>query len=487
MADAYIERGPSGGNPMMPEFDKSSDALQAKMNQLLSIADSVIGDTTENLRTTINLIEVQGDQLVRRTALLGIIGSLIAAGMGVLAIIWIVRPVGLMTSAMRQLAEGNLAAEISGQKRRDEIGAMAASVLVFKEHMIAENRLAAEQSEERRRAEAEKHAALSSMADRIETDTTTALHEVDASTTAMTQTADEMSASAVRTGNAAESAAAAAAQALTNAQTVASAAEELSASIREIGVQVAQSTEVVGRAVAAGHDTRTSIEALNEQVGRIGAVADIISEIAAKTNLLALNATIEAARAGDAGKGFAVVASEVKQLATQTARSTEEIAQHINQVRNATGASVNAVAQIERTIGEVNTIASSIAAAVEEQQAATAEIARNVTETASAANEMTKRTQDVSGEATQTGQHAAEVREGARMLDAAVAELRHSIIRVVRTSTSEVDRRVEQRLPVDSPCRLSIGGVWSTAMVVDLSAHGALEHNRISFGHSLRA
>ena len=294
------------------------------------------------------------------------------------------------------------------------------------------------------------------------------------STTAMTQTADEMSASAVRTGNAAESAAAAAAQALANAQTVASAAEELSASIREIGVQVAQSTEVVGRAVAAGHDTRTSIEALNEQVGRIGAVADIISEIAAKTNLLALNATIEAARAGDAGKGFAVVASEVKQLATQTARSTEEIAQHINQVRNATGASVNAVAQIERTIGEVNTIASSIAAAVEEQQAATAEIARNVTETASAANEMTKRTQDVSGEATQTGQHAAEVREGARMLDAAVAELRHSIIRVVRTSTSEVDRRVEQRLPVNSPCRLSIGGVWSTAMVVDLSAHGAL-------------
>ena len=83
---------------------------------------------------------------------------------------------------------------------------------------------------------------------------------------------------------------------------------------------------VVGRAVDAGRDTRQTIETLNEQVARIGAVADMIGEIAAKTNLLALNATIEAARAGDAGKGFAVVASEVKSLATQTAQSTQEIA-----------------------------------------------------------------------------------------------------------------------------------------------------------------
>jgi methyl-accepting chemotaxis protein len=79
---------------------------------------------------------------------------------------------------------------------------------------------------------------------------------------------------------------------------------------------------VVSRAVDASAEVRTTIEALNERVGRIGAVADMINDIAAKTNLLALNATIEAARAGAAGKGFAVVASEVKQLAKQTASST---------------------------------------------------------------------------------------------------------------------------------------------------------------------
>jgi hypothetical protein len=285
------------------------------------------------------------------------------------------------------------------------------------------------------------------MADRIEVETTTALREVAARTTTMTATAEEMSASAARTDSAAQSAASASAQALSNAQTVASAAEQLSASIHEIGGQVAQSAEVVGRAVAAGSETRATIETLNEEVARIGAVADMIGEIAAKTNLLALNATIEAARAGDAGKGFAVVASEVKALATQTARSTQEITSHIGQVRAATGASVAAVMRIEQTIGEINAIAGSIAAAVEQQGAATAEIARNVTETASAAREMTKRTAEVSTEAEQTGERAIAVRENAEALNRSVGDLHNSVVRVVRTSTSEVDRRRFRRRP----------------------------------------
>jgi hypothetical protein len=216
---------------------------------------------------------------------------------------------------------------------------------------------------------------------------------------------------------------------------------------------------------------------LNAKVERIGAVADMIGEIAARTNLLALNATIEAARAGDAGKGFAVVASEVKALAIQTARSTHEITQHISEVRAATEASVAAVGRIEATITEVNSIAGSIAAAVEQQGAATAEIARNVTETAGAADEMTIRTAEVSAEAGETGRQAAEVRENCVGLNEAMEELRHSVIRVVRTSTTEVDRRREYRFLVDRACQLSIAGRSSTANVTDLSANGAFVRN----------
>jgi methyl-accepting chemotaxis protein len=258
-------------------------------------------------------------------------------------------------------------------------------------------------------------------------------------------------------------------------QTVASAADQLTLSIREINGQVSQSTAVVGRAVEAGAETRTTIDALSQEVEHIGAVAGMIAEIASRTNLLALNATIEAARAGEAGKGFAVVASEVKQLATQTARSTEEIARHINQVRAATGASIAAVTRIETTITEINAISGSIAAAVEQQGAATAEIARNVTETARAANEMTSRTNDVSAEAADTNRHAGGVHSSTVALSRAVMDLRHSVIRVVRTSTAEVNRRQNLRFPADLPARLMITGQDGHAVrVSDLSEGGAL-------------
>jgi methyl-accepting chemotaxis protein len=255
---------------------------------------------------------------------------------------------------------------------------------------------------------------------------------------------------------------------------VASAAEELSTSIREISGQVSQSTMVVGRAVTAGSQARATIEALNGKVERIGMVADMIRDIAAKTNLLALNATIEAARAGEAGKGFAVVASEVKQLANQTARSTEEITRHIAEVRSATGESVSAVGHIEQTITEIDAIASSIAAAVEEQGAATAEIARNVTETAQAANEITGRIAEVSAEAQETGHHATDLQIDAAGLAELVSNLRRTVMRVIRTSTTEVDRRAGQRHQVDLPCRLSVTGAGVLdARVVDLSKGGA--------------
>ncbi len=355
----------------------------------------------------------------------------------------------------------------------DKIGGMAGSVLVFKEHMVRAERLGAEQQQEREHADAARHAALVGMAEAIETEAKAALVEVGRRTAEMTETANGMSASAARTGESAQSAAAAAAaQAMANAQTVASAAEQLTASIREIGAQVSQSAVVVERAVEAGRVTRETMEALNERVARIGAVADMISEIAAKTNLLALNATIEAARAGDAGKGFAVVASDVKSLATQTTKSTEEIGCHIAEVRAATGESVAAVRHIEQTIGEINAIAGSIAAAVEEQGAATAEIARNVTETAAAASTMTERANEVSAEAGTTGLQGAEVRENTIALDATMRELQNTMVHVVRTATVEVDRRHYRRRPCLVEATIGGRGQSGTASIHDISERG---------------
>ncbi len=108
----------------------------------------------------------------------------------------------------------------------------------------------------------------------------------------------------------------------------------------------------------------------------------MIKSIASQTNLLALNATIEAARAGEAGRGFAVVASEVKELATQTTRALDVIAEHVNAIQSASGESIHAIREITGMIEEINQVASSIAVAVTEQSAATQGISENVQQVA---------------------------------------------------------------------------------------------------------
>jgi methyl-accepting chemotaxis protein len=405
-----------------------------------------------------------------------------AIGGGILAvtvlIAWLVnhdiaQSFGALRLAMARLATGDLATEIPGTGRGDEVGAMAAAVLVFQQGLRRVEQLAGEQKAARQRADQDKAAALTRMADTIENETRGAVNLIGERTKTIQLAATDMSESATRTGNSARSAAEASSLALATAQTVAGAAEQLASSIQEISSQVGQSTSVVGRAVEAGAQTRRTIDTLNQQVAQIGAVADMIGEIAARTNLLALNATIEAARAGDAGKGFAVVASEVKALATQTARSTADITQHIGEVRAATGASVEAVGRIEHTIGEMNAIVSSIAAAVEEQGAATADIARTVSQTAAAASEMSARTNEVSNEAEQTGQRVGGVLGDINALNTAVDELRIAVVRVVRTSTQEVDRRSTVRYTMEWPARLLVDGQGHDVQVVDLSEGGA--------------
>lgn len=440
--------------------------------------------SAEAVTTMLNFATAQAGEFVANAGTIAsntvdmiwyITGGAIALG---LLVTWlttrgIVRPLGRLGRDVRSLADGERTIEISETKRGDEIGDMARAVLVLKENLVAADEMRDRQAVEREQNEQAKTVALMKMAETIESESTVALGQINQRADEMTGTANSMSARAESTKQSAHAAAEAAREALSTVQTVASAAEELSASIHEISGQMRQSTALVSQAVAAGGEARGTIEALNETVMRIGAVADMIGEIAGKTNLLALNATIEAARAGDAGKGFAVVASEVKQLAAQTARSTGEIAQQLNDVRAATSASVAAVNRIETTITEINTVAGAIAQAVEQQGVATAEIAHTVAQTAEAANTVTNRISEVSQEATETGADADRVHETASGLAQSVVDLRRTLIRVVRTSSDDVDRRRIERFQVDLQCSAVIGGTARTAQLIDISAGGA--------------
>ena len=221
-----------------------------------------------------------------------------------------------------------------------------------------------------------------------------------------------------------------------NVQMVASATEELSASILEIGGQVARSTRIASQAVTDARRTNDTVETLSSTAERIGEVVKLIEEIAAQTNLLALNATIEAARAGEAGKGFAVVASEVKNLASQTAKATDEITSQIHEIQGATRDAVEAIGAIGRTIDEISQIATSIAAAVEQQSAATREIARNGQQAADGMQEVSATISDVSQAASDTGEAAGGVLSSATQLAGLSKNLRGEVddfLREIRT------------------------------------------------------
>ena len=387
----------------------------------------------------------------------------------------LVRPLRVLTGAMHELAEGNFEVLLPGLDRGDEVGEVAQSVEAFKIKAAEKIRNEAIVEEERRlTAEQNKGKALQEMAEAVERETNVAVGDVAAGTDRMASNAALMSDSALLLGKNSSSVAAAAEQALSNAQTAAQASSQLTGSIAEIATQIHSSRTLTLEAVTASTEAQAVIAKLSEAAGKVGAVTSLISEIAGQTNLLALNATIEAARAGEAGRGFAVVAAEVKSLAEQTAKATSEIAQQITEIQDATRASVASIVDIGRVIREVESVSSSIAAAIEQQSAVTVEISRTVEETSQAAREVAAQIVSVSSEAIETGRRAAEIRDGSAAIAGKVAALRASLVRVIRTSAADVDRRIYSRVDICCPGVLKLQGGSVTIIVRDLSLGGAM-------------
>ncbi|WP_247878114.1 methyl-accepting chemotaxis protein [Azospirillum sp. TSO22-1] len=383
------------------------------------------------------------------------------------------QPIHALEAAMRRLAAGELDTDIPDAGARDEVGVMARAVVVFRDNAREAERLRRQQEEDRAAAEREKRTALLKMAETIEREAHTVVENIAVQTGRMTANATQMASSAAAVGGNSQGVAAAAAQALANAQTVAAASEQLSASIREISGQIGTATTVTGDAAGASERAERTILLLADAVNRIGEVSHLISEIAGQTNLLALNATIEAARAGEAGKGFAVVASEVKHLAIQTAKATEEISGQIAEIQATTGQAVGAVRGIAAAIRDVQSVSTTIAAAIEQQGAATAEIARNVSQTSGAAQEVAVRIADVSQEASATGDRASQVSGMSAQVADSIEQLRHVLVRVVRTAMPEVDRRRAPRYALERPAVAVVDGNQHPVTVLDASEGGA--------------
>lgn len=352
--------------------------------------------------------------LIAGTGLMWLLGRSIAA------------PVTNLTDRMRDLADGDISTEVAYTDRGDELGQMAHALEIFVQNE-AERRELETSNNQNQQSQAERQDQVDALIAGFETDIQHALAAVSSNTSKMEETAHSLDdiarASSEKVGSMAETSN----TTQHSVQTVASATEELSASISEISRQIDQTKDVVASATAAASTSNDRVASLDSAAQKIGEVVSLIQAIAEQTNLLALNATIEAARAGEAGKGFAVVASEVKELATQTAKATEEISTQIAGIQSSTKEAVGSIQEIATTMEEVNQFTATIADAISQQGDATAEISYNVQQASSCTQDMAANVDDVMGASDRTSTSAGDVLSVSQNVSAQADGLRQTI------------------------------------------------------------
>jgi len=166
-------------------------------------------------------------------------------------------------------------------------------------------------------------------------------------------------------------------------QSVATSVVELDAGSKQIALSAQEAAAVASQSVALAAEVGAALERLAARSAEIEEVVKVISTVAQQTNLLALNAMIEAARAGDAGRGFAVVAGEVKELANETASSSERIRDMVAAIQGRTEEAVVAAQKVSDIMASIDMMQATVASAVEQQSAATSEISASLAEASS--------------------------------------------------------------------------------------------------------
>jgi methyl-accepting chemotaxis protein len=397
---------------MLPALEASTE-MTAEIRGLDGEIDAACSNMTAPLNRLSETYDARAKQAdvtydtTRKSAMtIGIVLAIIVSAIGIAVNRFIVRgvtvPLQALAALILKLANNEQVHAIPHADRGDEVGDIARAMRTFKDNLVETERL-------REAATVEERAKAANLARQLElfkvfqdriagfaNNFVQASREVSDAAQSLAATAEETSRQAQVVTGAAEEAAG-------NVQTAAAATEELTASVREINMQVTTASRVSLEASEEAGRTEAEIRALSDAANSIGEVVSLITNIASQTNLLALNATIEAARAGEAGKGFAVVASEVKQLATQTAKATQDISDKVTEIQNATQRTVISIEKIVATIDNVRNISTNIASAVEEQGAATNEIASNTARAADGTSQVTENIFGVGRAAEMTG------------------------------------------------------------------------------------
>ncbi|NYT39284.1 hypothetical protein HZY97_00805 [Sphingomonas sp. R-74633] len=230
---------------------------------------------------------------------------------------------------------------------------------------------AANTAEARHRAqvehERERRAEIARIADRFEHQFVTAISELAAAAEQTRTSAQGLAGTTISTRDEIRGVAGRAVRADTGAATLFEESANLSRTLATVEASIAAQSETTQHL----HDLSRSADArfgtLTQHSASVGNIADMIAEIAARTNLLALNASIEAARAGEAGRGFAIVAQEVKSLASQTAIATGDIRAQLERMTGAVHATTSIVGEMRDSFDRIGEVGGAVGNAIANQ------------------------------------------------------------------------------------------------------------------------
>lgn len=350
----------------------------------------------------------------------------------------IITPIEDLSNDLARMANGEAGVRPWHTERADLIGDIARSLEAFRisrEQLDASvaARVQIDADRERDRIDADELAQsvrqeiVEGLLVRFQSSIGEIVQSVAASSTQLQSTAREMSATLEETTAQTDKVAQSVCDARGGTTAAAAASDEFAMSIGEISRQAASSAELAREASETAGQADETVSNLLSSADQIGEVVGLIHSIARRTNLLALNASIEAARSGEAGRGFAVVASEVKELAAQTSRATDSIANQIRAMQDSTGASVSALRTINGQIKQLESSAVSIASAVDQQTLAGQELARSIDTAARGSEEVADHVERVRTSAAAHGIAAGQVLSSADELQSQASTLRSKL------------------------------------------------------------